>query len=134
MAAADLLRNSPVFARFDEATLARLGDRFAEVEIPANQVLIEPRTAGAGLFVICEGTVLVEAHDREWELGEGEIIGEISLLEPHGTRRARVIAKTPVRCLALSRSEFDRMREELPELDAAVQELAQHRLSELEPG
>ena len=132
MAATDLLRKSAVFSRFDDDAIEQLSDRFTEVEVPANQVLIEPRTPGAGLFVICDGTVLVEAHEREWELGAGEVVGEISLLEPHGMRRARVIAKTPVRCLALSRSEFDRLCEELPELETAVRELAAKRLPELE--
>jgi CRP-like cAMP-binding protein len=132
MGVAESLRTSPLFAGFDDETLKRIAQRFNEVELPANHVLIEPRTAGAGLFVICDGTVVVEARRLERELGPGEVVGEISLVEDDGTRRARVIAKTPVRCLALSRSDFEQLLVEVPELEAAVRELARQRLAELE--
>lgn len=134
MSAVALLRKSPLFARFDDETLERIAQRFTEVEVPPNQVLIEPRTAGAGLYVICEGTVVVEAHGMERELGDGEIVGEISLVEDDGTRRARVTAKTPVRCLALGRADFEQLAKEVPELERAVRELAQKRLAQLELG
>jgi len=132
MAAPDLLRRSPLFASFDDETLERLAAPFSEVEFPANQVLIEPRMPGAGLFVICDGTVVVEAHEVQRELGPGEVVGEISLVEEDGLRRARVVAKTPVRCLALDRTEFEQMLEGEPELAASMRELARERLSELE--
>jgi CRP-like cAMP-binding protein len=134
MASAEALRSSTLFSRFDEETLERIAQRFSEVELPENQVLIEPRTAGAGLYVICDGTVVVEARDVRRELGPGEVVGEIALLDDGGTRRARVVAKTPVRCLALSRSEFEELLADEPELEAALRELARTRLAELETG
>jgi CRP-like cAMP-binding protein len=67
------------------------------------------------------------------QLGPGEVVGEISLLEDDGTRRARVRAKTPVRCLALARADFEQLLEEMPELETAVRELARERLRELGP-
>jgi CRP-like cAMP-binding protein len=132
MTNADSLRKSAVFAGLDGDTLERVAGRFSEVDIPAEQVLIEPRSAGAGLYLICEGTVVVEAHELERELGPGDVVGEISLLEHDGTRRARVIAKTPVRALALGRSDFEQVLGEVPEFAAAIRELAQQRLAELE--
>ena len=132
MAAADLLRKSPLFAGFDDETLERLAAPFSEVEFPSNQVLIEPRMPGAGLFVICDGTVVVEAHGLQRELGAGDVIGEISLVEEDGLRRARVVAKTPVRCLALDRAEFEQMLAAEPRLAEAMRELARARLAELE--
>jgi glutaminase len=135
MAASDLLRRSRLFADFDDEKLERLAARFSEVEFPANQVLIEPRTPGAGLFVICDGTVVVDARAMQRELGPGEIVGEISLVEEDGLRRARVFAKTPVRCLALDRADFEQMLQAEPELAEAMQDLARNRLAELEePG
>jgi CRP/FNR family transcriptional regulator, cyclic AMP receptor protein len=132
MAVPDLLRRSPLFAGFDDETLERLAAPFSEVEFPANQVLIEPRMPGAGLFVICDGTVVVEAYDVQRELGPGEVVGEISLVEEDGLRRARVVAKTPVRCLALGRTEFEQMLEGEPKLAESMRELARERLTELE--
>jgi CRP-like cAMP-binding protein len=128
----ELLRRSPLFAGFDDETLERLAGPFSEVEFAADQVLIQTRTPGAGLFVICNGTVVVESGGLERELGAGEVIGEISLVEDDGLRRARVVAKGPVRCLALSRPDFDRMVEAEPELAEAMRELARERLAELE--
>ena len=130
MASPESLRTSDLFAQFDDATLARLAERFQEVELPANQVLIEPRTAGAGLFLICDGAVEVEAHELRRELGPGDVVGEISLVAD-GTRRARVVTKTPVRCLALSRDDFEHLAAAEPRFGEAIRELARRRLEEL---
>jgi CRP-like cAMP-binding protein len=131
MAVPELLRKSPLFAGFDDETLERLAEPFSEVEFPADQVMIEARTPGAGLFVICDGAVAVEAQGLQRELGPGDVIGEISLLEDDGLRRARVVAKTPVTCLALSRDDFDRMLSEEPRLAEGMRQLARERLAEL---
>ena len=132
MASAELLRSSPLFARFDDATLERIAAPFTEVEFPANHVLIESRIPGAGMFVICDGTVVVDLHGLERELGPGDVVGEISLVEDDGLRRARVVSKTPLRCLALDRAGFERLVEAEPQLADAIRELARERLGELE--
>jgi CRP-like cAMP-binding protein len=132
MGGPDLLRRSPLFAGFDNEKLERLAAAFTEVEFPTDQVLIESRTPGAGMFVICDGTVAVEVHGFQRELGPGEVVGEISLVEDDGLRRARVVATSPVRCLALGRPEFEQMLEAEPELAEAMRELARDRLAELE--
>jgi CRP-like cAMP-binding protein len=132
MGVPDLLRRSPHFAGFDDETLERLSAPFSEVEFPAEHVLIEPRTPGAGLFVICDGTVAAEARGRQRELGPGDVVGEISLLEEDGLRRARVFAKTRVTCLALGRTDFDRLLSEEPRFADAMRKLASEQLAELE--
>jgi CRP-like cAMP-binding protein len=132
MGVPDLLRRSPHFAGFDDETLERLSAPFSEVEFPAEHVLIEPRTPGAGLFVICDGTVAAEARGRQRELGPGDVVGEISLLEEDGLRRARVFAKTRVTCLALGRTDFDRLLSEEPQFADAMRKLASEQLAELE--
>jgi CRP-like cAMP-binding protein len=131
MATADLLRKSPLFAGLDDETLERIAEQFSEVEFEKDQVLIQPREPGAGLFVICEGTVHVQAHRFEDDLGPGEVVGELSLLEDDGLRRARVVAKEPVRALALDRADFDAMVAAEPELAQAMRNLARDRLAEL---
>jgi CRP-like cAMP-binding protein len=132
--ATETLRQSELFSGFDDETLQRFARHFTDVEFPENQVLIEPRMTGAGLFVICEGTVEVDARGVHRELGPGDVIGEISLVEADGERRARVSAKTAVRCLAASRTAFDEMVAQEPALGAAVRELARKRLADLEAG
>src|SRR5438034_5975525 len=132
MGVPDLLRRVPLFAGFDDEVLERLSAPFSEVEFPVDHVLIEPRTPGAGLFVICEGSVVAETHGKQRELGPGDVVGEISLLEEDGLRRARVVAKTPVTCLALGRAEFERMLSAEPGFAEAMRRLAREQLAELE--
>jgi len=132
MATAELLRSSPIFAQFDDATLERIAAPFVEIDFPAGHVLIESRIPGAGMFVICEGTVIVEVRDFERELGAGDVVGEISLVEDDGLRRARVVAKTPLHCLALDRAEFDRLAVDEPEVADALRILASERLAEID--
>jgi len=80
-----------------------------ESELSAGQVLIETGQQGTGLFVILDGTVLVEAPEGTRELGPGSVVGERALLTAEGTRTARVRATTPVRVLAVDRVEFERL-------------------------
>ena len=81
----------------------------AETSVAAGQVLIEPGQHGSGLYVVLEGTVLVEAPEGTRELGPGAVIGERALLSAEGTRTARVRATTDVRVLAVDRVEFERL-------------------------
>jgi CRP-like cAMP-binding protein len=81
----------------------------AEVDVSAGRVLIEPGQHGAGLYVVLEGTVLVEATEGTRELGPGAVIGERALLSADGTRTARVRAKSDVHVLAVDRIAFERL-------------------------
>ena len=81
----------------------------AEAEVAAGHVLIEHGQYGSGLYVILEGTVLIEAPEGTRELGVGAIIGERALLSADGTRTARVRATSDVRVLAVDRVEFERL-------------------------
>jgi CRP-like cAMP-binding protein len=81
----------------------------SELHVPAGRLLTERGHPGAGLFVILDGSVLVEAPEGRRELGAGTVVGERALLAPNGLRTARVRAATDVRALAIGRSAFDRL-------------------------
>jgi CRP-like cAMP-binding protein len=66
-------------------------------------------TFGAGVYVILDGTVVVEAPEGDLELGPGALIGERALLSADGKRKARVRATSDLRVLAVDRIEFDRL-------------------------
>jgi len=124
------LRRSAVFGGLDEPFLNRLAASMSEVTFPAGRVLIEPRAAGSGMFVIDEGTVTVQRRDVDpTELGPGEVVGELALLTEDGTRTARVQAVTDVRCLTLDRVTLQRAFEEEPKLAIALLRSAVERLS-----
>ena len=94
----------------DDALIAKLIDTGSECRFDAGQVLIELNQPGSGLYVIREGTVLVEAPEGRRELGAGAIVGERALDVPGGVRSARVVAKTPVRAVAVDRSAYEAAR------------------------
>jgi voltage-gated potassium channel len=115
LARVDRLRSVSLFAHVSEDGLRRILECANEFDAPAGQVLAEFRMPGTGLFVIEEGSVVVEVPGHPIELGPGESFGELSLLTDHD-RAARVRAKTPIRCLAISRHDFQGILESEPRL------------------
>ena len=93
----------------DSDDLRRLEEAGAVAEIPAGQVLIERGQVGSGLYVILEGTVVVEAPEGDIEFGPHSLIGERALLSAAGTRAARVRATTDLRALAVDRGKFEQL-------------------------
>jgi CRP-like cAMP-binding protein len=114
------LREIPLFADLHDHTLERIAELSTEFESPAGWVLVEVGQPGSGMFVLEEGTVQIETPDgRSWEYGPGEFFGELALLTDH-PRNARIRAKTPVRCLAISRTDFAKLLDEEPEIAVAM--------------
>jgi CRP-like cAMP-binding protein len=89
--------------------LELLGTVGAEANVAAGQVLIERGQHGAGLYVILEGTVVVEAPEGTRDLGPGAVVGERALLSTDGLRTARVQATSDLRVLAIDRSRFEQL-------------------------
>jgi CRP-like cAMP-binding protein len=100
------LRSVPIFEGLSDESLERIASVASEVEFPPNQVVIEARTPGTGMFVLLDGRVSVHARGVDTELGPGEVIGEVALLRSDSTRIARVLTLTDVRCLAVDRAGF----------------------------
>ena len=116
----ETLRKIPLFSELSDPALARVGELSNEFEAPAGWVLVEVGQPGSGMFVLEEGTVEIQSpNGHSWEYGPGEFFGELALLTDH-PRNARVQAKTPVKCLAISRSDFQKLLEEEPEIAVAM--------------
>lgn len=86
----------------------------SELGVASGQMLIEQGQPGAGLFVLLEGTVVVEAPEGTRHLGPGALLGERALLSADGTRTARVRATSDLRVLAVDRAAVDRLCAEDP--------------------
>ena len=93
----------------DKDDLRRLEEAGSTTQIPAGHVLIERGQYGTGLYVILEGTALVEAPEGTKELGPGTLVGERALLSAEGRRTARVRATSDLHVLVVDRSQFDRL-------------------------
>jgi CRP-like cAMP-binding protein len=127
---ADALARVPVFAGLSRASLERIARITKDVELRAGQLLIEPRAKGSGMFVLLDGVVTVgSGGSRVRELGPGDIVGELALLTPDAVRTARVRAKTPVRCLAITRNDFRKILADEPRVAIQVLETVATRLA-----
>jgi CRP-like cAMP-binding protein len=93
----------------DDEDLRRLEAVGSRVSFPAGKVLIEHGQPGTGLYVVVDGSVVVEAPESERELGPGSVVGERALVAAHGRRTARVRALTDCVVLAVDRVEIDRI-------------------------
>src|ERR671933_2135815 len=126
---ADALARVPVFAGLSRASLERVARIAKDIELRAGQLLIEPRAKGSGMFVLLEGVLTVGSGGRLRELGPGDIVGELALLTPDAVRTARVRAKTPVRCLAITRNDFRKILADEPRVAIQVLETVATRLA-----
>ena len=127
------LRGIPLFAELDDHALARIAELATEFEEPAGWVLVEVGQPGTGMFVLEEGIVVVETPDSQTkELGPGEFFGELALLTDQ-PRNARVRAKTPVRCLAISRMDLSKLIQEEPSIAVAMLPKLAARVPESHP-
>lgn len=124
------LRAVPLFSGLDRDGLARVLAVASSHQVPAGHVLIQPDQAGAGLFVIEEGTVAVERRAGRRELGPGEFVGELALLHEGAGHSVRVQAVTPVTFLALARDDVTALIESEPQVALAMLRVLARRLWE----
>jgi len=85
---------------------------------------------GDTLCLVAEGTVRVERPGRSLELGPGEVIGEIEVLDPTRGRIADITAVGDVRCLEITRSDLRTALEASPRAAFALIEILAARFRE----
>lgn len=120
----DRLRALRLFADLDDEELDKLAAATTEFEAPAGQTLIERGRAGSGMFVLEQGQAIVEAPEGQRELRPGDVFGERALLGDDVERTARVRAQTDVCCLAIARTELERLLSEDPRVADRLRQLS----------
>lgn len=102
----DLLRQVPMFADLPADLLARVDALMIETTVDVGATLMRETDAGREAFIIAEGTAeVIVGHELVAEIGPGEIVGEMSLLD-NQPRSATVVAKTPMRVLVMDPRQF----------------------------
>jgi CRP-like cAMP-binding protein len=124
------LRDLPILHGLSDAGLARL-TACGELRARPGQVLALEDDAGAGAFLLVEGTVAVELRSRTFEVGPGQVVGELSLLVPDAGRVARLRAATAVRCVPIAREEFIDLVESEPTFAVSLLRELARRLVEV---
>lgn len=108
-----------LFAELSDEAVATVASG-GVTDVPAGQVLAQAGDAGGGMFVVLDGSVLVERGDLRLEIEREGFFGELSLLLPDSPRIARVRAKTDARVLAVSRQTFDFLLDTEPSFARAL--------------
>jgi CRP-like cAMP-binding protein len=117
-----------VFAELPTAELEQLANALSSVEVDAGAAVVTVDDYGSAVYFIEEGgaEVSTETGAEGEPLGPGDSFGEIALLLT-GQRTATVVARSPLRLLSLSGQDFERIRERVPETEAALRRLGLER-------
>jgi CRP-like cAMP-binding protein len=127
------IAGTPLFAGISAASLATVAAA-GVTEVPAGQVLAQAGDHGRGMFVVLDGSVVVERGDLHIEMGRGDFFGELALLVPDSPRIARVRALTDSRVVAVPRETFDHLLETEPSFARALLRVLAARLVEARTG
>jgi len=124
---------TPLFAQMSAESRALVAAG-GVTEVPAGQVLAQAGDHGGGMFVVLDGSVVVERGDLHIEMGRSEFFGELALLVPDSPRIARVRALTDSRILAVPRETFDLLLEREPSFTRELLRTMAARLVEARTG
>lgn len=130
------LRQIPLFADLEEASLAAVADRFVTEWFEPEQTLFEEGELGRRFYLLVRGTVevLKRVDDgpprRLAILDEGEFFGEIELLAAV-PRTATVRTRSRCQVLTLDRQQFENLLRVAPNLRRLFERTAASRRAEL---
>lgn len=122
----DLVRQLPLFADLDDATLKRLGRAFQTIYANADDILIRKDNAAKRVFFIATGAVELQVAGQTWRLGPGEMFGQMAILMQK-PRRALVRAIAPSTLLVLDEDRFRRLLMRGDRFQQAVRASAEKR-------
>jgi len=112
----ELIRGLPLFELCSKRDLRRIAALADERELDAGTELIREGEPGREFYVVVEGEIDVRRGTRRVaQLGAGSFVGEIALLS-RSPRTATVLARTPLRVLAIEGRDFVELLDSLPEL------------------
>lgn len=115
-ALAERLRSVPLFEDLDDGELRSIAESMNEANVPAGATVTAEGGPGDGFFVIDTGEAeaIADGETRS-TMGPGDHFGEIALLMG-AERTATVVAKTDLRCYALTPDAFRALVEGNPSI------------------
>lgn len=128
----DSLASVPLFATCSKKELARIARVTDEVTVADGHPLVTQGQTAREAFVIVSGHVVVRRNGRKVaELGPGQMIGEIGLLDG-GPRTATAVADGPVEVLVIAPREFAGLLDEVPAIAVKLLRTLAGRVRELD--
>jgi CRP-like cAMP-binding protein len=123
------LEGLPLFADLDGEERADVAGRVHEVTVEAGDTLAAEGDNAYELFVIEEGEAEVRREgDTIATLREGDVVGEVGVLVT-GTRRATVVATTPLRLVAMFARDFKQIESRMPAIADRLREIMRERVA-----
>ncbi|MCU4653442.1 cation:proton antiporter [Roseibacterium sp. SDUM158016] len=122
----ELVRQFPLFADLDDATLRRLGRALQTRYANAGETVMRKESPPHSVFFIASGAVELETAGQSWRLGRGEMFGQMAILF-NRARRAEVHAIAPSTLLVLDEARFRRLLDRSKTLREAVRASAEKR-------
>ena len=128
------LRELDLFSEVSRSELAVISGQLTRLKVKAGRVLVREGAIGNEFMIIASGMVEVTQGGQSIAtLGQGDLVGEMALLQPYGSRRnATVTAVTDAEIYAGSPAEFRRILEVAPSVAAKVRQLNASRQVETE--
>jgi CRP/FNR family transcriptional regulator, cyclic AMP receptor protein len=123
------LRELDLFSEVSRSELAVISRQLTRLRVKAGRVLVREGAIGNEFMIMASGMAEVTQGDQSIAtLGQGDLIGEMALLQPYGSRRnATVTAVTDAEIYAGSPAEFRRILEAAPSVAAKVRQLSESR-------
>ena len=115
-----ILKAAPIFEETPDNVLADIAGMVEELDFDREDVIFNKGDRGDSLYVIVSGAVKVWDGNRLLnELGEGEVFGELALLDPE-PRLATIRAEEPTHVLRLDESRFREVLASQPEVSSGI--------------
>ncbi|MBM3265906.1 MAG: cyclic nucleotide-binding domain-containing protein, partial [candidate division Zixibacteria bacterium] len=128
----NFLRMTEFFKTVEEDHLTQFVRLMDEVRYTPNDVVLRKGEQGDAMFFIVAGTVSVLKQGiRALDLGAGDCIGEMALLD-NDPRSATIVAVTPVVTLRRRRDDFDELLNSTPVMKGMYRILVQKIRTDLE--
>ncbi|MGV3564135.1 MAG: cyclic nucleotide-binding domain-containing protein [Nocardioides sp.] len=116
-----LLRSIPALATSSTRDLRRMAALMDVVSVPVGTALTTEGAFENQTFLLVEGSVAVTVGgDLVAELGPGDVVGELGVLDRHRRRTATTTARTPVLALVLTPRGLDSLLRGFPLAAALV--------------
>jgi CRP/FNR family transcriptional regulator, cyclic AMP receptor protein len=121
------LKRIPVFDGLGDDDLEKIAALAAEVSVPSGKELVREGDYSYDVLVIEEGTASVErGGDVIAELGPGDVIGEMGVLE-RSQRNATVVAKSSMMLVTLTSWDIRKLNKSTPAVVEHLRSLVEQR-------
>jgi CRP/FNR family transcriptional regulator, cyclic AMP receptor protein len=128
----EVIKNVSLFGLCSEKELADIAALTDELSVPAGSVLTKEGEPGRECFIVVSGTGQATLRDDViGEIGPGEVIGEMALLDV-SPRSATVTAKTDMELLVLDPRSFSDLLDRHPSVGKRMLATMARRLREVE--